>query len=162
MWTCRLANVSIVDNENISLNIFPVCLHNLVSKSELHVYVPWDLHMTFHTYRMFTETALAFSTGILNAFVDLVSFSGILYTIYPPLFLALLVYSVGGTAISLQLGKPLVGLNFRQEAREADFRWGFFSLSWEKIFQKKSRRYRAMSNSSQNGPILLKVFLVWH
>lgn len=111
-----------VDNENISLNIFPVCLHNLVSKSELHVYVPWDLHMTFHTYRMFTETALAFSTGILNAFVDLVSFSGILYTIYPPLFLALLVYSVGGTAISLQLGKPLVGLNFRQEAREADFR----------------------------------------
>lgn len=50
------------------------------------------------------------------------SFSGILYTIYPPLFVALLVYSIGGTAISLRLGKPLVGLNFRQEAREADFR----------------------------------------
>lgn len=71
---------------------------------------------------MFTETALSFSTGILNAIVDLVSFSGILYTIYPPLFLALLVYSVGGTAISLQLGKPLVSLNFQQEAKEADFR----------------------------------------
>ena len=71
---------------------------------------------------MFTETALSFSTGILNAVVDLVSFSGILYTIYPPLFLALLVYSVGGTAISLQLGKPLVSLNFLQEAKEADFR----------------------------------------
>ena len=72
--------------------------------------------------RQFTDTALGFSTGLLNACVDLLSFSGILYTIYPPLFLALLVYSVGGTAISLQLGKPLVGLNFRQEAREADFR----------------------------------------
>ena len=72
--------------------------------------------------RMFTETALSFSTGLLNALVDLVSFSGILYTIYPPLFVALLVYSVGGTAISLRLGKPLVGLNFAQEAREADFR----------------------------------------
>ena len=72
--------------------------------------------------RMFTETALSFSTGLLNAFVDLISFSGILYTIYPPLFVALLVYSVGGTAISLRLGRPLVGLNFKQEAREADFR----------------------------------------
>ena len=72
--------------------------------------------------RAFTETALGFSTGLLNAAVDLVSFSGILYTIYPPLFGALLIYSVGGTAISLRLGSPLVGLNFRQEAREADFR----------------------------------------
>ena len=72
---------------------------------------------------MFTDTALSFSTGLLNAFVDLVSFSGILYTIYPPLFVALLVYSVGGTAISLRLGRPLVGLNFTQEAREADFRY---------------------------------------
>ena len=72
--------------------------------------------------RMFTDTALSFSTGLLNAFVDLVSFSGILYTIYPPLFVALLIYSLGGTAISLRLGRPLVGLNFQQEAREADFR----------------------------------------
>lgn len=78
--------------------------------------------MLTHLRRQFTDTALGFSTGILNALIDLISFSGILYTIYPPLFLALLVYSVGGTAISLQLGKPLVGLNFKQEAREADFR----------------------------------------
>lgn len=76
----------------------------------------------FEHCRQFTDTALSFSTGILNALIDLISFSGILYTIYPPLFIALLLYSVGGTAISLQLGKPLVGLNFRQEAREADFR----------------------------------------
>ena len=59
---------------------------------------------------------------ILNAAIDLVSFSGILYTIYPPLFVALLVYSIGGTAISLRLGRPLVGLNFQQEAQEANFR----------------------------------------
>ena len=50
------------------------------------------------------------------------SFSGILFTIYPPLFVALLVYSIGGTAISLRLGRPLVGLNFQQEAQEANFR----------------------------------------
>ena len=54
--------------------------------------------------------------------VDLISFSGILYSIYPPLFLALLVYSIGGTGTSLFLGRKLVGLNFQQEAQEANFR----------------------------------------
>ena len=59
---------------------------------------------------------------ILNAVIDLVSFSEILYTIYPPLFVVLVVYSVGGTAISLKLGQKLVGLNFQQEAQEANYR----------------------------------------
>ncbi|KAK9820926.1 hypothetical protein WJX74_009117 [Apatococcus lobatus] len=72
----------------------------------------------------FTETALNLSTTILQSCIDLVSFSGILYTIYPPLFAALLIYSIGGTSISLYLGKNLVGLNFQQEAQEANFRYG--------------------------------------
>ena len=50
--------------------------------------------------------------------------AGILYSIYPPLFGALLVYSVGGTALSVYIGRPLVGLNFQQEAQEANFRCG--------------------------------------
>ncbi|KAL4440466.1 hypothetical protein ABPG75_003467 [Micractinium tetrahymenae] len=74
--------------------------------------------------RNFTDTALTFSVVMLNAVVDLVSFSGILYSIYPPLFAALLVYSIGGTALSLRIGQPLVGLNFQQEAQEANFRYG--------------------------------------
>ena len=36
--------------------------------------------------------------------------------------MVLLVYSIGGTALSLRLGRSLVGLNFQQEACEADFR----------------------------------------
>ena len=40
----------------------------------------------------------------------------------PPLFVVLVVYSVGGTAISLRLGRPLVSLNFQQEAQEANLR----------------------------------------
>lgn len=60
---------------------------------------------------------------ILNAVIDLVSFSEILYTIYPPLFVVLVVYSVGGTAISIKLGQKLVGLNFQQEAQEANYRY---------------------------------------
>lgn len=35
---------------------------------------------------------------------------------------ALLVYSLGGTGVSLFLGRKLVGLNFQQEAQEANFR----------------------------------------
>ncbi|CAN6689138.1 unnamed protein product [Malus baccata var. baccata] len=72
----------------------------------------------------FTETALSFSLTILNAVVDLISFSNILFSIYPPLFAVLFVYSIGGTAISIYLGKDLVSLNFMQEKKEADFRYG--------------------------------------
>jgi ABC-type uncharacterized transport system fused permease/ATPase subunit len=71
----------------------------------------------------FTDGALSLSLTLLSAAVDLVSFSGILFSIYPPLFAALVLYSAGGTAASLWLGRPLVGLNFAQEAAEADFRY---------------------------------------
>jgi len=53
----------------------------------------------------FTGTALSFSLTLVNATIDLISFSNILFTIYPPLFLVLLLYSFGGTAISVFLGK---------------------------------------------------------
>ena len=72
--------------------------------------------------RAFTDTTITFSVTLLNAVIDLVSFSEILYSIYPPLFAALLVYSVGGTGLSIAIGRPLVGLNFQQEAQEANFR----------------------------------------
>jgi hypothetical protein len=43
--------------------------------------------------------------ALFNAAIDLISFSNILYGIYPPLFVVLLVYSIGGTAISVFLGR---------------------------------------------------------
>ncbi|CAA2956627.1 ABC transporter D family member 2, chloroplastic [Olea europaea subsp. europaea] len=72
----------------------------------------------------FTGTALACSLTFFNATVDLITFSNILYGIYPPLFIVLLAYSLGGTAISVFLGRGLVRLNFLQEKKEADFRYG--------------------------------------
>lgn len=71
----------------------------------------------------FTDAFLGLALTLLSAAVDLVSFSGILASIYPPLFAALLIYSVGGTATSLWLGRPLIRLNFAQEAAEADLRY---------------------------------------
>ncbi|KAM1422221.1 hypothetical protein ACFX13_004459 [Malus domestica] len=72
----------------------------------------------------FTGTALSFTVTIFDAVIDLISFSNILFSIYPPLFAVLFVYSIGGTAISIYLGKNLVSLNFMQEKKEADFRYG--------------------------------------
>ncbi|KAA0033549.1 ABC transporter D family member 2 [Cucumis melo var. makuwa] len=76
----------------------------------------------------FTGTALSFSLALFNSTVDLISFSNILYGIYPPLFVILLLYSIGGTAISVFLGKGLVNLNFLQEKKEADFRYGLVRI----------------------------------
>lgn len=53
----------------------------------------------------FTGTALSFSLTLFNAAVDLISFSNILFGIYPPLFVVLIVYSLGGTILSVFLGK---------------------------------------------------------
>ncbi|XP_068325402.1 ABC transporter D family member 2, chloroplastic-like [Pyrus communis] len=74
--------------------------------------------------KSFTESALYFSVTLFSAVIDLISFSNILFSIYPPLFVVLFVYSIGGTVISIFLGKNLVSLNFMQEKKEADFRYG--------------------------------------
>ncbi|KAE9621521.1 hypothetical protein Lal_00032692 [Lupinus albus] len=76
----------------------------------------------------FTGTALSLSLKLFNAVVDLITFSNILYGIYRPLFFVLIVYSIGGTTISVFLGKGLVNLNFLQEKKEADFRYGLVRI----------------------------------
>ncbi|KAI3803592.1 hypothetical protein L1987_31748 [Smallanthus sonchifolius] len=76
----------------------------------------------------FTGTSLSLALTLFNAVVDLISFSNILFGIYPPLFGVLLVYSIGGTAISVFLGKGLINLNFFQEKMEADFRYGIVRI----------------------------------
>ena len=49
-------------------------------------------------------------------------------SIYPPLFGVLIVYAIGGTFISLQIGKPLVEINFKQEKTEADYRYSLVRI----------------------------------
>ena len=59
----------------------------------------------------------------MTSVVDLGSFSAILYSIKPDLFLVILGYSVFGTAVTTSLGKSLIPLNFEQLRREANFRY---------------------------------------
>jgi len=69
----------------------------------------------------FTGTALSFSLALFNAAIDLISFSNILYGIYPPLFVVLLIYSIGGTAISVFLGKVIVYFSLSSDSSKRNF-----------------------------------------
>ncbi|KAH8053241.1 ATP-binding cassette sub-family D [Aureococcus anophagefferens] len=67
----------------------------------------------------FTKVSLDFFITLMTAAIDLVSFSGILYSIYPNLFYAIFVYAGVGSFTTVQLGKTLVGQNAEQLLREA-------------------------------------------
>ena len=72
--------------------------------------------------RTFTTTTLSFILIFLNSTLAAISFSGVLWTISPLLFVVALGYAALGTLATVVLGRPLVGLNYRQSDREADFR----------------------------------------
>ncbi|NJL91043.1 MAG: ABC transporter ATP-binding protein/permease [Coleofasciculaceae cyanobacterium SM2_1_6] len=74
--------------------------------------------------KSFTATSLTFLLIILGNLIDLISFTGILWSISKSLTLILVVYSIMGTAVTIILGKRLIGLNFNQLRYEGDFRYG--------------------------------------
>ena len=85
----------------------------------------------------FTSYTVTLSMGLLNAVVTLLSFVGILWGLSGsfsfsfhgsehsiPGFMVWMavVYALAGSVIAHFLGRPLIGLNFRQQRVEADFR----------------------------------------
>ncbi len=74
--------------------------------------------------RSFTVTSLSFLMIIIGNAIDLISFSGILWSISVPLTLVLIGYSILGTIGTLLLGKRLIKLNFDQLRYEGNFRYG--------------------------------------
>ncbi len=73
--------------------------------------------------RSFTRTSLGFLLIILGSLMDLVSFTGILWSKSVMLVGVVLGYSLGGTLLTVLIGRRLVGLNFNQLHYEADFRY---------------------------------------
>ena len=71
--------------------------------------------------RTFTATTLSFTLMFMNGTLAALSFSGVLWTISPLLFGVAVGYAVLGTLSAIYLGKPLVGLNYRQSDLEAEF-----------------------------------------
>ena len=72
--------------------------------------------------RAFTTTILSFMLVLLNSTLAAVSFAGVLWTISPLLFFVAIGYAGLGTLMTVLLGRPLVGLDYAQSRREADFR----------------------------------------
>ncbi len=88
--------------------------------------------------KLFVDSTLSLSLGLLNAVVTLVAFVGILWTLsgtlefpvggntyvlYGYMLWVALGYAVVGTWLAHKIGKPLIGLNFNQQRFEADFRF---------------------------------------
>ncbi|MBF2008746.1 MAG: ABC transporter ATP-binding protein/permease [Chlorogloeopsis fritschii C42_A2020_084] len=74
--------------------------------------------------RSFTRTSLSFLLLILTSIVTLVSFTGVLLSISVYLSIALIIYALIGTIVTAWIGQRLIGINFNQLRKEADFRYG--------------------------------------
>lgn len=72
--------------------------------------------------RQLTTTTLSFLLMVLNGTMTVLSFSGVLWSISPKLFLVAVLYAVGGSALTIWLGRPLIRLNYHQSDCEANFR----------------------------------------
>jgi putative ATP-binding cassette transporter len=77
----------------------------------------------------FTEKSLFFLLIVVGALLELVAFSGVLWSISTELVVFLVIYAIAGTAVTLLVfGKVLIGLNFYQLKREADFRFSLVRI----------------------------------
>jgi putative ATP-binding cassette transporter len=72
--------------------------------------------------RALTVTTLSFVLMVLNGFITVVAFSGVMWSISPLLFGVAIVYAICGTLMSIALGRRLVGLDSSQIDKEANFR----------------------------------------
>ncbi len=72
----------------------------------------------------FTISSLSFLLIGLNSLVTLVAFAGVLWMISGTLVWVLVAYATVGTALSVLIGRRLVGLRFHQYQKEGDFRYG--------------------------------------
>ncbi|MEG4075301.1 ABC transporter ATP-binding protein/permease [Microcoleus sp. Pol14C2] len=78
--------------------------------------------------KSFTSTSLEFLLLILGAVIDIISFTGILWSISKALSLGLIIYAVFGTTVMVIFGKRLIFLYFNQLSKEADFRYGLVHI----------------------------------
>jgi putative ATP-binding cassette transporter len=77
----------------------------------------------------FTQQSLYFLMIALGAVIQLAAFTGVLWSISRELVWFLVVYAVVGTVVTVVVfGRVLIGINFLQLRREADFRFGLVRI----------------------------------
>jgi putative ATP-binding cassette transporter len=80
-----------------------------------------DQRMT-EDVKQLTTTTLSFLLLILGGSLTAISFSSVLWTISPKLFVIAVLYAAAGSALTIWLGRPLIRLNYQQSDFEANFR----------------------------------------
>ena len=118
--------------------------------------------------KAFTATSLSFILIFLNGTFTIVAFAGVLWTISRLLFAVAVGYAALGSLLTVLLGRPLVGLNYRQLDREANFRTALNHvhehadsvalLHWEGLVMAQLRRrldelvdnYRRITSVNRN------------
>jgi putative ATP-binding cassette transporter len=77
----------------------------------------------------FTQKSLYFLLIILGSMIQVIAYSGVLWAISRPLVYFLMIYAITGTLVTAVLfGRVLIGLNFLQIKKEADFRFGLIRV----------------------------------
>ena len=78
--------------------------------------------------RSFTSLSLSFLLIIFNSIIALFAFMSILWSISINLTIVAVIYAAIGSLITYFLGRPLVGLNFQQLRKEADYRYKLINI----------------------------------
>ncbi|MBN8454415.1 ABC transporter ATP-binding protein/permease [Accumulibacter sp.] len=79
--------------------------------------------------RTFTQESLHFLLVVVGAMLQLIAFSGVLWSISREMVAFLIIYAIVGTAVTLLVfGQVLIGLNYYQLKREADFRFSLVRI----------------------------------
>jgi putative ATP-binding cassette transporter len=91
----------------------------------------------------FVESTEIFTVTLVFAFAGVITYFAILWSISSSLALFLIAYSILGTYFSVVIGRRLIGLNYRQERFQADFRFGLVHVrdNLEPIFMYGGERH---------------------
>jgi len=121
----------------------------------------------------FTQKSLYFLLILLGSLIQVAAFSGVLWGISRPLVYFLLIYALVGTLVTtLLFGRALIGLNFLQLKKEADFRFGLIRIrenaesialyrgEAQELSQVEQRFDALFQNNTKliNGQLLLNLF----
>lgn len=112
--------------------------------------------------RSFCTQSLTFCLILFNSSVQLFLYVYVLWSISWQLFIAALGYSLVGSIVTYFLGRPLIGLNFAQLKKEADYRYKLINVrdSAESIafYGRESREFvrtRQRLKSALNNLLLV-------
>lgn len=78
--------------------------------------------------RSFTVSGLSFLLIVFNSTITIFAFTRILWMISVPLTFAVVLYAFFGSLFAYLLGRPLIGLNFAQLKKEADYRYKLVNI----------------------------------